>query len=90
MVLSLVLVVGVMALAGGLYCLTVLGYHERADLGLGVGTVCLIGGIFVAIVARSSTRVTGHEILRAKTSAALTMALTEEQELQPTEGKQSS
>ncbi len=34
MVLSLVFVLGVMALAVGLYFLTTLGYHERADLGL--------------------------------------------------------
>jgi hypothetical protein len=41
-------------------------------------------------VARSSALVTGHEMLKAKTPAALAMALTEEQELQPTEGEQSS
>jgi hypothetical protein len=90
MVLSLVFVLGVMALVVGLYFLTVLGFHGRADLGPGVGTVCLMGGIVGTIVARSSALVTGHEILRAKTPAALALALTEEQELQPTEGEQSS
>ncbi len=81
---------GVVVLGGSVYFLTVLGFHERADLGLGVGTVCLMGGIVGTIVARSSAGVTGHEMLRAKTPAALAMALTEEQELQPTEGEQSS
>ncbi len=52
MVLSLVLVLGFMALAGGLYCLTVLDYHERAYTPLGIGTVCLLGGAVGAIVAR--------------------------------------
>jgi hypothetical protein len=33
---------GVIALAVGLYFLTILDYHEGADLGAGVGTVCLL------------------------------------------------
>jgi hypothetical protein len=51
-VLSLVLVLGIIALAVGLYFLTVLGYHERAYTPLGIGTVCLFGGTVGAIVAR--------------------------------------
>jgi hypothetical protein len=52
MVLSLVLVLGVIALAVGLSCLTVLDYHERASTPLGIGTVCLLDGTVGAIVAR--------------------------------------
>ena len=52
MVLLLVLLLGFMALAGGLYCLAVLDYHERASTPLGIGTVCLLGGTEGAIVVR--------------------------------------
>ena len=90
MVLSLVFFLWVIALAVGLYLLTVLDYHEHADLGPGAGIVCPMGAIVGTIVARSSALVTRHEILRAKAPAALALALTEEQELQLTEGAQSS
>src|SRR5258708_25357365 len=59
MVLSLVFILGVMALAVGLYFLTVLGFHERAYTPLGIGTVCLLGGAVGAIVARLKAQPAG-------------------------------
>ncbi len=84
------MVLGLVALGVSVYFLTILGYHERAYVGLATGTVCLVGGIVGTLVARFKAQVTGHEILRARTPAALPMALIEEQESQPTACEQSS
>ena len=84
------LVLAVLALDVEISFLHVVGEQKRAWVLPGTGVVCLMGGIVGTIVARSSALVTGHEILMAKTPAALPLALTEEQELQPTEGEQSS
>ena len=46
---------GAIALGIGVYFLTVLHYHERAAVFLGVGALCLLGGIAWRLVARSKT-----------------------------------
>jgi hypothetical protein len=46
---------GVAALSVGSYWLSFLSYHERAALALGVGALCLIGGIAGRLAARSPT-----------------------------------
>jgi hypothetical protein len=84
------LVLAVLALDVEISFLHVEGEQKRARVLPGTGVVCLFGSSVGTLVARSPAVVTGHEILRAKTPAALALALTEEQELQPTEGEQSS
>ncbi len=51
------LVLGLVTLSIGLYCLTVLGYHGRAYMVLGTGTLCLLGSLagFIVIQYRAYT-----------------------------------
>jgi hypothetical protein len=50
-------VLGLVILSIGLYCLTVLGYHGRAYMVLGTGTLYLLGSLagFIVIQYRAST-----------------------------------
>jgi hypothetical protein len=51
------LVLGLITLSIGLYCLTILGYHGRAYMVLGTGTLCLLGSLagYLVIQYRTST-----------------------------------
>lgn len=51
------LALGLVTLSIGLYWLTVLGYHGRAYLVLGTGTLCLLGSLagFIVIQYKAST-----------------------------------
>ena len=84
------LVLAVLALDVDISFLHVVGEQKRAYVLLGTCLVCLFGSGVRTFVARSNTQVTGHEILLARTTAALPMALTEEQQSQPTACEQSS
>ena len=50
---SFLLALGVVALCIGFYFLTILGYHERAYVTIGIGLICSVGGLAGLIIPRS-------------------------------------
>jgi hypothetical protein len=53
------LIFGLSALSTGLYFLTILGYHGRAYMVLGTGTLCLLGSLLGLIVSHHRTSTAG-------------------------------
>lgn len=53
------LILGLIALSIGLYFLAILGYHGRAYMVLGTGTLCLLGSLFGLIVSHYRTSTAG-------------------------------
>jgi hypothetical protein len=53
------LLFGLSALSLGLYFLTILGYHGRAYMVLGTGTLCLLGSLLGLIMSHSRTSIAG-------------------------------
>jgi hypothetical protein len=49
----LMLVMGVLSLSIGIFFLTALNYHERAYTVLGIGILCLLGGLAAILMPRS-------------------------------------
>ena len=54
------LVLGLVTLSIGLYCLTILGYHGRAYMVLGTGTLCLLGSLVGIIVNQYRAHTAGR------------------------------
>ena len=56
------LLFGLSGLSLGLYFLTILGYHGRAYMVLGTGTLCLLGSLLGLIISHYSTSTAGGEL----------------------------
>lgn len=50
---TIILAVGAISLTFGFFAIRILDYHERAGLGLGLGIICIMGGLAAILLPRS-------------------------------------